>query len=67
MGRTASSAFLVLKEGMGDVAGLTTELQGAEGAAAGMAAIMDDTAAGRNEANAVGNVEGAQIEIGTRR
>lgn len=64
VGRTASSAFLVLKEGMGDVAGLTTELQGAEGAAAGMAAIMDDTAEGAMK-RMQSAIEGAQIEIGT--
>ena len=63
VGRTASSAFLVLKEGMGDVAGLTTELQHAEGAAAGMAAIMDDTAEGAMK-RMQSAVEGAQIEIG---
>lgn len=63
VGRTASSAFLVLKEGMGDVAGLTTELQHAEGAAAGMAAIMDDTAQGAMK-RMQSAVEGAQIEIG---
>ena len=64
VGRSASSAFLVLKEGMGDVAGLTTELQGAEGAAAGMAAIMDDTAQGAMK-RMQSAIEGAQIEIGT--
>ena len=64
VGRSASSAFLVLKEGMGDVAGLTTELQHAEGAAAGMAAIMDDTAQGAMK-RMQSAIEGAQIEIGT--
>jgi phage-related minor tail protein len=64
VGRTASSAFLVLKEGMGDVAGLTTELQGATGAASDMAAIMDDTAEGAMK-RMQSAIEGAQIEIGT--
>ena len=64
VGRTASSAFLVLKEGMGDVQGLTTELQGATGAAAEMAAIMDDTAEGAMK-RMQSAIEGAQIEIGT--
>lgn len=64
VGRTASSAFLVLKEGMGDVQGLTTELQGATGAAAAMAAIMDDTAEGAMK-RMQSAIEGAQIEIGT--
>ena len=64
VGRTASSAFLVLKEGMGDVAGLTTELQGATGAASEMAAIMDDTAEGAMK-RMQSAIEGAQIEIGT--
>ncbi len=64
VGRSASSAFLVLKEGMGDVAGLTTELQGAEGAAAAMAAIMDDTAEGAMK-RMQSAIEGAQIEIGS--
>ena len=64
VGRTASSAFLVLKEGMGDVQGLTTELQGATGAASEMAAIMDDTAEGAMK-RMQSALEGAQIEIGT--
>ena len=64
VGRSASSAFLVLKEGMGDVAGLTTTLQHAEGAAAGMAAGMDDTAEGAMK-RMQSAIEGAQIEIGT--
>ncbi len=64
VGRTASSAFLVLKEGMGDVDGLTTALQNSNGAAADMAATMDDTAEGAMK-RMQSAVEGAQIEIGT--
>jgi len=46
------------------VAGLTTELQGATGAASEMAAIMDDTAEGAMK-RMQSAIEGAQIEIGT--
>jgi hypothetical protein len=63
VGRSASSAFLVLKEGMGDVDGLTTALQNSDGAAAAMAATMDDTAEGAMK-RMQSAIEGAQIEIG---
>ncbi|NCW67521.1 MAG: phage tail tape measure protein, partial [Marivivens sp.] len=63
VGRSASSAFLVLKEGMGDVDGLTTALQNSDGAAADMAATMDDTAEGAMK-RMQSAIEGAQIEIG---
>lgn len=63
VGRSASSAFLVLKEGMGDVDGLTTALQNSDGAAADMAATMDDTAEGAMK-RMQSALEGAQIEIG---
>ena len=63
VGRTASSAFLVLKEGMGDVDGLTKALQESDGAAADMAATMDDTAEGAMK-RMQSALEGAQIEIG---
>lgn len=64
VGRSASSAFLVLKEGMGDVDGLTTALQNSDGAAADMAATMDDTAEGAMK-RMQSAIEGAQIEIGS--
>jgi hypothetical protein len=63
VGRSASSAFLVLKEGMGDVDGLTKALQESDGAAADMAATMDDTAEGAMK-RMQSALEGAQIEIG---
>ncbi len=63
VGRTASSAFLVLKEGMGDVDGLTQSLIASDGAAADMAATMDDTAEGAMK-RMQSAIEGAQIEIG---
>ncbi len=63
VGRTASSAFLVLKEGMGDVDGLTQSLIASDGAAADMAATMDDTAQGAMK-RMQSALEGAQIEIG---
>ena len=64
VGRTASSAFLVLKEGMGDVDGLTKALQKSDGAAKGMADTMDDTAEGAIK-RMQSAIEGAQIEIGS--
>lgn len=63
VGRSASSAFLVLKEGMGDVDGLTQSLIASDGAAADMAATMDDTAEGAMK-RMQSAIEGAQIEIG---
>jgi hypothetical protein len=64
VGRSASSAFLVLKEGMGTVDGLTDSLLNSGGAAANMAAIMDDTAEGAMK-RMQSAIEGAQIEIGS--
>ena len=64
VGRTASSAFLVLKEGMSDVDGLTNSLKQSKGAAAEMAATMDDTAEGAMK-RMQSAIEGAQIEIGS--
>ena len=64
VGRTASSAFLVLKEGMSDVDGLTNSLKQSKGAAADMAATMDDTAEGAMK-RMQSAIEGAQIEIGS--
>lgn len=63
VGRSASSAFLVLKEGMKDVQGLTKELEQAEGAAAEMAAVMDDNTEGAlKRMNSA--LEAAQISLG---
>ena len=65
VGRSASSAFLVLKEGMGDVDGLTAALEKSNGAAKKMADIMDDTAEGAFK-KMMSAIEGAQIEIGSK-
>lgn len=63
VGRSASSAFLVLKEGLKDVDGLTASLEHSQGAAAAMAATMDDTSKG-GIARMRSALEGAQITIG---
>ena len=63
VGRSASSALLVLGESIGDVGTLTTKFEGAEGAAAGMAATMDSGAVG-GIARMRSAIEGAQIAIG---
>ena len=65
VGRSASSAFLVLKEGMGDVDGLTAALEKSNGAAKKMADIMDYTAEGAFK-KMMSAIEGAQIEIGSK-
>ena len=64
VGRTAQSAFLVLKDGLGDVDSLTESFNNSQGAAKGMADIMDDTAEGAMK-RMQSAVEGAQIAIGT--
>ena len=64
VGRTAQSAFLVLKDGLPDVDNLTRAFNDSEGAAGGMAAIMDDTAEGAIK-RMQSAVEGAQITIGS--
>ena len=64
VGRTAQSAFLVLKDGLPDVANLTKAFQEAEGAAGDMASVMDDNADGALK-RMQSAVEGAQITIGT--
>jgi len=64
VGRTAQSAFLVLKEGLDDVDNLTKAFQEAEGAAGDMASVMDDNADGALK-RMQSAVEGAQITIGT--
>ena len=63
VGRSASSALLVLGNSIGDVGNLTTKFEGAEGAAAGMAATMDSGAVGGIKAMQSA-IEGAQIAIG---
>lgn len=63
VGRTAQSAFLVLKDGLPVVDELTSAFNDSEGAAAGMAATMDDTAEGAVK-RMQSAVEGAQITIG---
>ena len=62
VGRTAQSAFLVLKDGLPDVDNLTRAFNDSEGAAGGMAEIMDDTAEGAIK-RMQSAVEGAQITI----
>ena len=64
VGRSASSALLVLGNSIGDVGNLTTKFEGAEGAAAGMAATMDSGAIG-GIARMKSAIEGAQIAIGS--
>jgi hypothetical protein len=64
VGRSASSALLVLGNSIGDVGNLTTQFEGAEGAAAGMAATMDSGAMG-GIARMKSAIEGAQIAIGS--
>ena len=64
VGRTAQSAFLVLKDGLPEVANLTTAFEEAEGAAGDMASVMDDNADGALK-RMQSAVEGAQIAIGT--
>lgn len=63
VGRTAQTALLVLSEGVGQVDSLTTSLQGAGGAAAQMAKVMNDTTFGSLK-SMESAVEGAQIAIG---
>ena len=63
VGRTAQSAFLVLKDGLPEVANLTEAFDNATGSADSMAAIMDDTAEGAMK-RMQSAVEGAQIAIG---
>ena len=63
VGRSAQSAYLILRDGIKDVEGLTTSLQGSEGAAAAMAKVMDDTALG-GIARMRSAIESAQISIG---
>jgi len=46
VGRTAQTALIVLSKGVNQIKPLTTEFENAEGAAAAMAGIMDDTLQG---------------------
>lgn len=64
VGRNAQSALLVLTKSMGAVGDLTSTFQNANGAAAGMARTMDDTAEGSLK-RMQSAVEGMQISIGT--
>ena len=63
VGRNASSALLVLSEGVTDVASFTTELENSGGAAKDMADIMNDTAAGSLK-RMTSALEGAALVIG---
>ncbi len=63
VGRSASSALLVLGNSIGDVGTLTSQFEGAEGAAGSMAATMDSGAVGGIKAMQSA-IEGAQIAIG---
>jgi len=63
VGRNASSALLVLSEGVGDVTSFTTELENSGGAAKAMADIMNDTAAGSLK-KMTSALEGAALVIG---
>lgn len=63
VGRSAQSAYLILRDGIGDVENLATSLGNSQGAAAAMARVMDDTAQGAL-ARMNSAVEAAQISIG---
>lgn len=63
VGRTAQSAFLILKKGLGTVDELTDTFNDATGSSQAMADIMDDTAEGALK-RMQSAVEGAQITIG---
>lgn len=64
VGRSAQSALLILAEGIDTLGDYSAELEGADGAAAGMAATMNDTTTGAM-LRMQSAVEGAQIAIGT--
>lgn len=64
VGRTAQSAFLILKEGLGDVDNLESAFRDAEGSAGAMADVMDETAEGALK-RMQSAVEGAQITLGS--
>ena len=64
VGRNAQSALLVLLDSMGVVDDLSGAFENSAGAAAGMAATMDDTAEGAVK-RMQSAVEGAQISIGS--
>lgn len=63
VGRNASSALLVLSEGVTDVETFTTKLENSGGAAKDMADIMNDTAAGSLK-KLTSALEGAALVIG---
>ena len=64
VGRSAQSALLVLANSTQQTSELTNEFENAQGAAQGMAEIMDNTAQGAMK-RMQSALEGAQIEIGT--
>jgi len=64
VGRRAQTALLVLGENKSGVDQLTESFRNADGAAAGMAAIMDNTSAGTMK-RMQSAIEGAQIALGT--
>lgn len=64
VGRSAQSALLILAEGIDGLQDYTAQLENADGAAAGMAATMNDTTTGAM-LRMQSAVEGAQIAIGT--
>lgn len=64
VGRRAQTALLVLGEGKTNVDQLTESFRNADGSAADMAGIMDDTAAGAMK-RMESAIEGAQIALGT--
>lgn len=64
VGRRAQTALLVLGENKNGVDQLTETFRNADGAAASMAGIMDDTAAGAMK-RMESAIEGAQIALGT--
>ena len=64
VGRNAQSALLVLLDSIGVVDELSGSFEKSQGAAAGMAATMDDTAEGAVK-RMTSAVEGAQISIGS--
>ena len=63
VGRSAQSALLVLAEGAGRIKPFTKALKESDGAAADMAATMDDTVTGRIKIMQSA-IEGAQLAIG---
>jgi phage-related minor tail protein len=65
VGRTAQTALIVLGKGVGQIKPLTEEFENSDGAAAAMAAIMDDTLQGSmlKMTNAVGGLSNSFGEV----